>query len=378
MQRFLAIAHGSVVTAKFFVRLTLLATAFGVCAGNAPTVSAIQRREVARVAIARLRLSVDANPKTNSDYRSASREEAIRMLKSSGATHFHVSTTWASIEPRAGVLDLSTLSKTITASAPLPVAFTLKIVDAGHRQVPERFRNVEWDSPEMVQRLVEVIDQLASLLGSRPWSYAIGNEIDLYLARRPQEIAAYARLLEQLKPIVNARHPMASFTTVWQFNAIDQSAAIYRPILDVIDHVALTYYPINADFSVRPPDQMARDLPRALAAASPLPITFQELGYPSATLLGSSPDQQAEFMRISFELIRAAGTSRVLGATYLFQSDLPQWLIGDLVRAYGFDDARFRAFLGTLGLRDENDRPKAGWHEFMRQTELLATSGAYR
>jgi hypothetical protein len=294
------------------------------------------------------------------------------MLKSSGATHFHASVTWSSIERQPGSLDLGELSHTMNTSEPLPVAFTLKIIDAGHRQVPDRLRAVPWDAPEMVQRLTQVIEQVAPALAQRPWSYAIGNELDLYFASRPQEIAAYARLLERLKPVVRALHPDASFTTVWQFNSADQLRSTYAPILAAIDHVALTYYPINGDFSVKPADQLTRDLPRALAAASPLPIAFQELGYPSATLLGSSPEQQATFMRNAFEAIRAAGTLRVLGATYLFQSDLPHWLVNDLVRAYGFDDQRFRAFLTTLGLRDENDQPKPGWHEFLRQTDLLA------
>ena len=355
--------------------VTLVATVITVSptrTGEARRVDALVEQQ--RVAIPKLRLSVDANPKTSSDYKSESREQAIRLLKSTPATHFHVSSTWSTIERQPGVLDVGELTHAIDASAPLPLAFTLKIIDAGNRQVPDRLRGAAWDSPAMVQGVSQLIDQLAPVLDDRrPWSYAIGNEIDMYFATRPGEIAAYARLLEQLKPIVKSRHPRASFTTVWQFNSIDRLRSTYAAVVATLDHIALTYYPIAADFSVRPVDQLARDLPRALAVAAPLPIAFHELGYPTATLLGSSPEQQAEFMRISFDAIRAAGTPRVLGATYLFQSDLPQWLVSDLVRAYGLDSDRFRAFITTLGLRDENDRPKPGWQEYVRQSELLSS-----
>jgi hypothetical protein len=330
----------------------------------------IEQPGVQRVAVRKLLLSVDANPKTSSDYLRGSREEAIRLLKSTRATHFHTSATWSAIEKRAGTLELTELKEGLAASAPLPVAFTLKIIDAGQRRMPDAYKAMPWDSPGMVRRITEIIEQIAPLLGRRPWSYAIGNEIDMYFAQRPQEIAAYGRLLEQLKPVVAALHPTASFTTVWQFSSIAQLRTTFGPIARSLDHVGVTYYALNPDFSVGPVDKMARDLPTALAITHPLPIAFQELGYPSAALLGSSPERQAEFMRVSFEAIRAAGTTQVLGATYLFQSDLPQWLVNDFVIAYGLDNERFRAFLTTLGLRDQNDRAKPGWQEFLRQLDI--------
>ena len=331
--------------------------------------------DVPRLAVRKFLLSVDANPKASSDYLRASREEAIRLLKSTRATHFHTSATWSTIERPAGSFDLTALKETMNASAPLPVAFTLKIIEAGDRRMPEAYRGLAWDSPEMVRRVSDVIEQAAPILGRRPWSYAIGNEIDMYFAQRPQEIAAYGRLLEQLKPIVAARHPTASFTTAWQFSSIARLRTTYAPIVASLDHVALTYYPLNPDFSVGRVDQLVRDLPTALEIARPLPIAFQELGYPSATLLGSSPERQAEFMRLSFDSIRAAG-HQVLGATYLFQSDLPQWLVNDLLVAYRLDDPKFRAFLTTLGLRDQDDRPKPGWQEFLRQLDIVRPPAA--
>lgn len=329
-----------------------------------------EQPDIPRLAVRKLLLSVDANPKTSSDYLRGSREEAIRLLKSTRATHFHTSLTWSAIEKLSGTLDLTELKEGMTASAPLPVAFTLKIIDAGERKMPEAYKGLPWDAPEMVRRVTEIIEQSAPILGRRPWSYAIGNEIDMYFAQRPQEIAAYGRLLQQLKPIVAARHPTASFTTVWQFGSIARLRTTFAPIVASLDHIGLTYYALNPDFSVGPVDQMKRDLPTALDIARPLPIAFQELGYPSATLLGSSPERQAEFMRQSFDAIRAAGTHQVLGATYLFQSDLPQWLVNDFVVVYGLNDERFRAFLTTLGLRDQNDRPKPGWQEFLRQLDI--------
>ncbi len=337
------------------------------------------QRLVAREAAAPpLRLSMDANPRSNSDYGRTARTEAIRLLSATGATHFHYSVSWPRVERQPGIFTLTDERNTLNSSQPLPVAFTLKIIDAGARQVPEAYRSLAWDSPEMVFLVARLIDQVAPLLGSRPWSYAIGNEIASYFARHPDEIAAFARLLEQVKPRVRLRHPGASFTTVWQMSAIGEIKTTYAPVFAALDHVALTYYPLNPDLTVQPPDAVFHDLAVALEGSSPLPIALQEIGYPTATQLGSSQERQRDFMRHAFEAVSAAGPERVLGMTYLFQADLPQWIVNDLVKAYQFDTTNFRAFLTTLGLRDDRDRPKLAWDEFVRQVRVVRSANLVR
>jgi hypothetical protein len=96
------------------------------------------------------------------------------------------------------------------------------------------------------------------------------------------------------------------------------------------------------------------------------------MGYPTSPLLGSSPELQAEFIRRAFEFVLGAGAGRILGATILFQADMPAWLVNDIAAAYGVSGSEnFFAFIATLGLRDERDQPKAGWTEFERQAELV-------
>ena len=321
-----------------------------------------------------LRLSIDANPRANSDYGRTARTEAIRLLGAAGATHFHYSMTWSRVERQPDNFTLTDDLSTLNASAPLPLAFTLKVIDAGTRQVPQPYASLAWDSPEMVAGVARLIDRIAPLLGSRPWSYAVGNEIELYFSRHPDEIAAFARMLEKLKPVVRDRHPGASFTTVWQLSAVGDIKTAYAPVFASLDHVALTYYPVNPDLTVRPPDAVYDDLAVALQSSSPLPIALQEIGYPTAALLGSSQERQRDFMRHAFAAVSAAGPERVLGMTYLFQSDLPQWLVNDLVKAYQFENANFRAFLTTLGLRDDRDRPKLAWDEFIRQAQSVRSA----
>jgi hypothetical protein len=73
-----------------------------------------------------------------------------------------------------------------------------------------------------------------------------------------------------------------------------------------------------------------------------------------------------------FDTVQAQGTARVRSMTYLFQADLPEWFIADIVKAYGVASEPFRAFVGTLGLRDEHDQPKPAWNEFVTRAEKFS------
>ncbi|MDQ3148342.1 MAG: hypothetical protein M3Q38_00230, partial [Chloroflexota bacterium] len=333
-------------------------------AGSRPATSERTGRPVARLGV-----GLDANPKTTAQYRDDAWNESIELMQTTGATQFHYSQQWSAFETQADVFKTTELESRVRQSRRTPIAFTLKIIDAGRRTMPEAYKSLAWDSPEMIARLGRVIARLAPLLGNRLSSYAIGNEIDMYFDSRPQEVAAYARLLLRMKALIRQLHPAASFTTVLQFGAVPQVRGRYAPIVDTLDHVAFTYYPLTADLRVRPPESILADLPLMLAAAQPRPIALQELGYPTAAVLGSSQEQQSTFVRLVFDAVRIAGTERVVAMTYLFQADFPEWLVNDLAQVYGAEGENFRAFLRTLGLRDERDRPKLGWNEFVRQLE---------
>jgi hypothetical protein len=323
------------------------------------------------VAVPRLKIGLDANPKTTSSYQQEAFRESIDLMQTTGATQFHYAQQWSALETSPDIFNTGQLEFIVGQVRPTPITFTLKIIDAGRRTMPEAYRGLEWDSPQMIARLSRLIERIAPVLGSLPCSYAVGNEIDMYFESHPGEIAAYARMLQAIKPKIRSLHPSASVTTSFQFGVVSQIRTTFAPIVATLDHVAFTYYPIRGDFTVRPAESIAADLPAMLDAAQPLPIALHEFGYPTATILGSSTDQQSVFVRLTFDAIRAAGAGRVLGATYLFQADLPEWLVNDLVGAYRFDSENFRAFLRTLGLRDERDRPKPAWDEFVRQVDAM-------
>ena len=339
-----------------------------------PPTFRVDAQDTGRVAVYRTRIGVDPNPKTTSNYLRDSKAESIRLMRSSTrVNHYHYAAAWADIERVQGIYTTDDLAFELKETAPLRVAFVLRIVTAGSRNMPAAYAGLGWDSPQMIDRVTRLIEAIAPVVGKRPWSYAVGNEIDTYFASRPQEIAAYARLLQQIKPRVQALHPGAMFTTSFQAEAAPQLRTLYAPIVAALDSVSFNYYPLTPDYVVRPPSVVPGELRAMADAAAPKPLYLQEIGYPTSTVLGSSPAAQAEFVRLAFETVRSLGPTRVLGATYLFQADFPEWVVELIAGAYNAGShQKFREYIRTLGLRDDRDRPKPAWTEFVKQTDALA------
>ena len=323
-------------------------------------------------AVRRLLVSVDANPKTSTRYKQGDWKESIGVMKKAGVNQYHYAKVWSEIERSAGKYDLDDVKFKVEQAAPLPIAFNLRVLDAGARNMPDAYKPLAWDSQEMIGHVIGVVDAVAPVLGSRPWSYAVGNEVDLYFASHPTEVPAYGRMLQRVKARIRQLHPAASFTVSFQSTAAPQLRSLYAPITSVLDHVAFTYYPLQPDLTVRPPTTVPADLNAMVAAAQPLPVMLQEVGYPTATQLGSSPEAQRVFVQQMFDAVQAFGTSRILAFTYLFQADMPDWLVSDIAKQYGAAGDNFRAFISTLGLRDQNDQPKPAWNEFVTRAQQFS------
>jgi hypothetical protein len=93
-----------------------------VCAGT--TLHAQQRRvpvpgaRAEGSAVPRLLIGLDATPKATSNYRSGDFTESIRLMRTTGANHFHYTKHWTSLEPKPGVYDLEDIRARLDDSSP--------------------------------------------------------------------------------------------------------------------------------------------------------------------------------------------------------------------------------------------------------------------
>jgi hypothetical protein len=153
-------------------------------------------------------------------------------------------------------------------------------------------------------------------------------------------------------------------SSIIQFNALNDAnvRAQYLNFLPNLDSAALTYYPLNADFTVRPTSDIASDFDFLVNTIPGKPIILQECGYPSSTVDNSSETQQADFISAVF---KAWDThlDRIALVDLTWQYDVSDATASQWVIDYGLSgqpyENEFKQYLLTLGLshNDGTEKP---------------------
>lgn len=318
-----------------------------------------------------LRISLDANPATNE-----SGQQAYTLAIDAGLTFVHLPPTWNEIEPLQGQYrwDSVDFRANVAAIQKIPINLNFRVVDTNNRSMPGAYANWRFNDQRLADRLIAALRALGPRTKGQVRWVAIGNEVDVYFATHQSEIAEYALLLRRVLPVVREQFPEALFTVNVSFGGISRLDTL-REITDLIDCYSFTYYPMNDDFTMRAPASILEDLPRMVAAAGQKPLILQEVGYASAERLNSSNAKQAEFVTRVFEALRQH-RGRVMGAAFLFMSDLPPTTVDELTRYYKLSNSEnFKAYLATLGLRTTNGTPKPAWDAFVREGRRLKSGG---
>jgi hypothetical protein len=134
-----------------------------------------------------------------------------------------------------------------------------------------------------------------------------------------------------------------------------------------LDVLALTYMPLNADFSVQDPSVIPKDFARMKEFANGRKIVFQEIGYPSSPVVGSSEEKQAQFYRLAFQEINR-DPSAFSAINWMTLGDLSDSTTRQFSQYYGLKGAdKFEADLQTMGVFDKRGQPKKSWDVFREQ-----------
>jgi hypothetical protein len=321
----------------------------------------------------RVLIGLDATPhEKNGDGKNGKRA-ALQQAWEAGMTLLHSSPKWDEFEKSEGKYDLNDDADAIGEFADeknLPIALCFRIVDTNQRSMPDAYERWRFDEERTAERLRSALRAMPRVYKERTRYLAIGNEVNEYFNSRGGEIAAYATLMRRVLDTVRQEFPNAQFTVNFTFSAVGGMDR-YRAITDLTDFSSFTYYPLNADFTMRDPSVVRGDIGRMLSASGDRQLYIQEIGYASAERLNSSPQKQAEFYRNAFATIREQ-RNRMIGATFLFMSDFSQFIVDFLAGYYGAANSEnFKAYLQTLGIFERDGTPKPAVEVFRREALSL-------
>lgn len=323
---------------------------------------------------ARPLVSISAMPKQN-----ATPAEFGRMildLRRMGVRAMYISHKWGDLEPAEGKRDLAKLIEGVKGLTSLGfvVQLTIQTLDTNNRTLPADLASEPFDSPRMRARFASLLRDVAGHLHPGVRWVSLGNEVDIYLGEHRSELEPYARFVEEGRDVLRAAGCKALIGVTTTFDGLTTRRALCDRLNRRMDCVPITYYPLGPGFAVRPVGDVARDLDRMEEAANGRPWLLQEAGYPAAPLLGSSEDRQAAFIDALFEAAaKHAGRLQMMNVFLLH--DFGDALVDGFLKYYRLPDARFRAYLATLGLKQSDGTPRKAWARFEAHTRAWAEPG---
>lgn len=327
---------------------------------------------------ASVRVALGANTFANEAFDARAVNARFRQARDAGINLIYISPKWNEIETGRKSYKFSDIDYQIgeASGENLPAILHIRVIDTNQRAMPSDLAKQAFDSSDVFARLDALLDAMLGRLAGRVQYFLVGNEINAYFDRHPEEVQSYARLVSHAAAKIRQRIPGAHVSVSVTFDALSTASARLQPILDQTDFLALTYYPMSPDFVVRSPSTVDSDFPRMLSAAGSRKIFLQEVGYPSSAVNHSSEDMQAEvFSRVFGRVAQAA--DRFIGMNFTFMSDFSDQQANDFARYYGENAPgvdRFRAFLKTLGMFDNRGRPKKSWQVFKDRIQALHAS----
>lgn len=318
-------------------------------------------------------IGLAATPTASEGFTPQSVAARFKQSVDAGVTFIYYAPKWNEIETAEGKYNFKDLDFHISEAeqAKIPLSLNLRTIDTNQRSMPKDLIGLKFSDAKTQARLIKLIEVVAPRLKNRATLIMIGNEVNSYFDSHADEISDYLQLYQAGARRTKELIPNAQTSVNFTFDLLANLNARYKSLLEASDFLSLTYYPANPDFTFRDPKNVAADFARMIQAAGGKKILLQEVGYASSPLNNSSEDKQAEFYTEVFEAVRRH-RDVLLAVNFLFMSDLPDSVVGGFASYYNMKDAeKFKAFLKTLGMFNDNGKAKKSWEVFRTQAKTL-------
>jgi len=285
------------------------------------------------------------SPLTEDDFLDSVREQ-IRL----GVDGFALSFSWNDLHPDGKTLDLKKYNDQIGLGkfVGAETMITVKTIDTVNTTIPTTVLGQGWQ--ELAAIAKPMWHDVSGLAPKNVKWFSLGNEVDIYLGAHPAEVDSYFRFLEAGRNAIREKRPNALVGVTVTWEGLRRRPALVKRLMAFGDVAVMTYYPLKDDFSPMPMTEVPSHIQQAVDAAGSKPLIFQEMGCPASPEVGSSEAIQSQFIKTVFAELQRHRMKIPL-ASFFMQVDFAPALLDFFETYYKSPDKRFRAFLGSLGLR---------------------------
>ncbi|AKT42794.1 uncharacterized protein CMC5_070210 [Chondromyces crocatus] len=264
-----------------------------------------------------------------------------------------------------GAAPLAFLAERHTANG-TQVLFNLALVDHAADGRPAELSQLAWNAPDMTSSLQSAVDLVIGAFGESLAYLTFGNSVDVYLSHNPTQLASFEAMAASVSTYAS-EHPEAplALRTGIGFSASGASAAdpSHGNLRGVGQVAIFSYLPGLSAGQAAPTGDIASALDQMVSLAAGRQVVVQETGYPSAALVGGSPDKQ----RLFFSTLGEALAPRRASFPFVNVLELhdPSPAACDLRAAAQGEPSggNFAAFACSLGLFDLAGSEKPAWGE---------------
>ncbi|RME90042.1 MAG: hypothetical protein D6770_03290 [Anaerolineae bacterium] len=308
-------------------------------------------------------------------------QQALALARRSGVQVSHYYIQWGDVEKSPHQYDWATLDYILEAHAleGFQVSLVVNVIHTSVRgRVPADLEGLPFDDPRLASRLADFLAALAARYSGQIDYLAIGNEVNNYFVKHPDEVEAYASLFDQARQAVHAVNPDLPVGIVFAYHDAERQNAF-----DIIrqlqrgDYTAFTVYLYNEGFHfTRDPGLIAEALDGMLALAGDTPVAIVETGWNTAPELDGSEVSQAEYVRQVFAALRARRERLLFLSWFALHDSLRETCEEQALTFFEPgeqpDPANMEAFMTFIcyfGLRRADGTPKAAWEVWVQEAE---------
>ena len=229
-------------------------------------------------------------------------ERASALAHAAGVTRVPLTYAWGLLEPEPGEYDDSTLAMAALYLPAMGMALDIAITPiAGNRLVmPSDLAGRDFDDPEVIQRYVNLIDHVMSVLaGSDVGLLLVGVEVDTLLGNDDDSWTEFATFAAAVADYVHTIRPEIEVgVQSTTYSRLDDPAH-WSAIDAVTDIIATSYYPLDG-LIARDLSEISSDFDALTTLYPNRIIRLVEAGFPSSQANGSSSELQAQFIHALF------------------------------------------------------------------------------
>ncbi len=181
----------------------------------------------------------------------------------------------------------------------------------------------------------------------------IGNEIDGYNTAGEASTfwEDYGLFLKTMTDYIHASHPQLKVGFTGTLYGLIVRPALFNGLLENVDILGATYYPLQADFAVKDPEVVIEELDLLVKAFPGAPIYLQEVGYQTSAQNASSEAKQAAFY-CNFFKAWDQQQHAIKSANLVRLNDLSEAGANESAGPYNISGVTFIEYLRTLGIRN--------------------------